>query len=288
MDRLNQDVTKIADVIRNLRKWIDIPSVLPEMDDLEHLKKSLEGFTNFREEAARRVLRDVTGLFPPRARTDMERDQTVIRMLDDDISRLTGRIKELTAARVVVTAVKLAEDISRFNAGLREQIQFFDLSAHAASVYKLELAGASAIQLASTRALLDNLDALEKQKAAMERGRAVFDSVRTPQEIFAADFKELNNLLTRGAINWETYERAVAKAAGALAAVETAAPTAIEAGTAAAVAAQVRFNLPERDGLAGAIRQAIEQQKTALREQITAIKDINKTLGELIEAVAGV
>lgn len=50
--------------------------------------------------------------------------------------------------------------------------------------------------------------------AAFADGQSVFESVLTPAERLSAEMDRLEGLVTRGAISWETYERAVEKANG--------------------------------------------------------------------------
>jgi hypothetical protein len=56
----------------------------------------------------------------------------------------------------------------------------------------------------------------EDQKRAAEeikrQGQAVFEATRTPAEQLAAELDRLNKLLNAGAINWDTYSRAVFQA----------------------------------------------------------------------------
>jgi hypothetical protein len=51
-------------------------------------------------------------------------------------------------------------------------------------------------------------DAQDKFNKAMEEGRQVYESTRTPAEVLAAEIERLNKLLQAGAINWDTYARA--------------------------------------------------------------------------------
>jgi hypothetical protein len=47
------------------------------------------------------------------------------------------------------------------------------------------------------------------QKRLMDEGRRVFESTRTPAEQLNAEYSKLNDLLAKGAIDWDTYARAV-------------------------------------------------------------------------------
>lgn len=52
-------------------------------------------------------------------------------------------------------------------------------------------------------------EALERKKALKEAGQAVYDATRTPAERLNVELARLNDLLAKGAINWDTYSRAV-------------------------------------------------------------------------------
>jgi len=68
--------------------------------------------------------------------------------------------------------------------------------------------------------IIDQLKRAEKeaddaQKAiadTMKRGAQITESLRLPTEVFADSMHELQDLLNAGAINWETFQRAVQKA----------------------------------------------------------------------------
>jgi len=47
------------------------------------------------------------------------------------------------------------------------------------------------------------------QKRLMDEGRRVFEGTRTPAEQLNAEYGKLNDLLAKGAIDWDTYARAV-------------------------------------------------------------------------------
>lgn len=54
--------------------------------------------------------------------------------------------------------------------------------------------------------------AAERQKRVMDEGRAVFEATRTPLERYEAEIVKLNLLIQQGAIDQETYNRAVEQA----------------------------------------------------------------------------
>ena len=95
---------------------------------------------------------------------------------------------------------------------LKEQIATFGMSSAAAEVYALKQRGAGEATLDTIRALHGQLDGLEKQRDMMSEGERVFDSVQTPLEKYERELESLEKLLDAGAINQDTFSRAVAKA----------------------------------------------------------------------------
>jgi phage-related minor tail protein len=55
-------------------------------------------------------------------------------------------------------------------------------------------------------------EAKRKSEALAEAGKRVFEETRTPAEKLNIEMARLNDLLNRGAIDWDTYSRAVFKA----------------------------------------------------------------------------
>lgn len=52
-------------------------------------------------------------------------------------------------------------------------------------------------------------ESLERKKALKEAGKAIYDATRTPAEQLNIELTKLNDLLAKGAIDWDTYSRAV-------------------------------------------------------------------------------
>lgn len=72
----------------------------------------------------------------------------------------------------------------------------------------------------ANKELRDADPAIKAARKAMEdaasEGRRIYEETRTPQEKFAAEMADLESLLQVGAISWDTYMRAVAKASAEL------------------------------------------------------------------------
>ncbi|QHE86510.1 hypothetical protein [Hydrogenophaga sp. BPS33] len=52
-------------------------------------------------------------------------------------------------------------------------------------------------------------ETIERKKALKDAGLAVYESTRTPAEELNVELAKLNDLLTQGAVDWDTYARAV-------------------------------------------------------------------------------
>lgn len=52
-------------------------------------------------------------------------------------------------------------------------------------------------------------EAIERKKKLQDAGKAVYDATRTPAELLNIELARLNDLLQKGAIDWDTYARAV-------------------------------------------------------------------------------
>lgn len=81
-------------------------------------------------------------------------------------------------------------------------------------------------------------DALRAQDRLMAEGRRVFEATRTPAEQLAAEIERLNGLLQAGALDWDTYSRAVFAAQDAFDGTVEAAKRAAEQQEAARMAAR--------------------------------------------------
>ena len=81
------------------------------------------------------------------------------------------------------------------------------LSAEAAAEQRREVEGLA-------NALFDEQQALQATQKLLEEGRAVTDRTRSATELYATEIERLNPLLQAGAIDQETYSRAVEEANG--------------------------------------------------------------------------
>lgn len=103
----------------------------------------------------------------------------------------------------------------------------------------LQLPGVSAEQLDQAKKALEQLDALNAAKKKMDEqqqeGQSIFESTRSPLEKYESQIGKLSELLDAGAIDWDTYGRAIRQARQQLEETnKTQAPQLLQAGTAAA------------------------------------------------------
>lgn len=124
----------------------------------------------------------------------------------DQIEALNAQIEALEKQKA------LSDASTALISSLQEQIDTFGMSANQIAIWRLQQQGATEDVLNMARALNDQLDALNKQRELMDRGRQVFEETRTPMERYQKRMEELQELLEAGAIDWETYQRALQKA----------------------------------------------------------------------------
>lgn len=103
--------------------------------------------------------------------------------------------------------------------GIFVEVETFGMGDSQRKLFDLERMGAGPADLEQARQLLDMLDGLKRgtREAAafgekMAEGRRIFEDTRSPAEKLNIDLAKLNELLAAGAINWDTYARAVFKA----------------------------------------------------------------------------
>lgn len=85
-----------------------------------------------------------------------------------------------------------------------------------AAMARLKIPNATVEQLEQIRAVMQQIEDARKEQqrkeGLMEEGQRIFEQTRTPLEQYEAQITRLNELLDAGAINWDTYGRAVKQA----------------------------------------------------------------------------
>jgi phage-related minor tail protein len=109
--------------------------------------------------------------------------------------------------RAAEQAQKAIEDQIK---SLEMQRDMFEMTTTQATLYRISLMdGVTPAQLELAAAILETIEAQEADAASRERGLAITESVKTAVEKYAETLEELSTLLVAGAINQETYNRAV-------------------------------------------------------------------------------
>ena len=115
--------------------------------------------------------------------------------------------------------------------------------------------------------------AIEDRARSLEQaGKSVFESTRTPMEKYQATLDDLNRLLKAGAIDWDTYGRAVRKAGDEMrsasgASTDVASPAALQRGTQAALTAAISMKARDNPVVKKLDQQIQLQQQDADRQQ---------------------
>lgn len=110
---------------------------------------------------------------------------------------------------------KSASSVAALELKLAKQAETFGMSADEAAIYKLEVAGIgpAALQAAKDMVALNaRMKEMAKVQTELEgKGKATFDSTRTSAEKYKAAIHDLKAQLKAGAIDQDTYARAVKK-----------------------------------------------------------------------------
>jgi hypothetical protein len=132
-----------------------------------------------------------------------------------DLKALGASPEQLAEAQKLIDQIAGLENAKKaadLIAETQKAVQQFNMTDSQKKLADIQLAGVSPEQLEQARAALAQLDALNEQKKKMEEGKSIFESTRTPMEKYTEQIDKLNDLLNGGAINWDTYGRAVRKA----------------------------------------------------------------------------
>ncbi|MGV8951192.1 MAG: hypothetical protein ACOH2M_08810 [Cypionkella sp.] len=129
-----------------------------------------------------------------------------------------------------------------------------------------EIAASSAQVAASFEPVIKNTAAAAAGASALSKamgeGKAVFEATRTPAEAYAIEVDRLNGLLAKGAIDQDTFSRAIAQAKETMDGAKT---------------SSVDYASSLSDGLANAFTSIVDGSKSA----VDAIGDVIKSLGQM-------
>jgi hypothetical protein len=219
-------------------------------------------------------------------------------------------LRPLEQRLIARQAGELLETLQTQVAQAREQIALFGLSPQEAMLERLRLqleqvnsdllAGVNELTAAERRRLefvreqiTANLGVLQMQQQALavaqrradlERaGRDVFEQTRNPLEQFQARRRELQEMLSAGAINFDTFSRAAGNAADELERAagvgEIRAPEALTAGSAQTLSAINRFQREGRqEDRITRLQRVVEEQREIARRQLATQQEMARAL----------
>jgi lambda family phage tail tape measure protein len=130
------------------------------------------------------------------------------------------------AARVAAANAKVMEDLQRQILGLADERQAFTdqalsrLSEGATAAQRAEVERLAGALYDEKQAHEDLAERMREEERLREDGRRLVEQMRTPTEEYAATLERLNTLLRAGAIDQETFNRAVTRANEDLAAAQ--------------------------------------------------------------------
>lgn len=113
--------------------------------------------------------------------------------------------KKLSQLEELKTHVAIEETIS----ALVKERDELGLTNEQLTIQKLLLQGATEEQLRYANGVLETTRVQREQKDAADEGRRIYEQTRTPAEALNIEIARLNALLQKGAVDWDTYSRAV-------------------------------------------------------------------------------
>jgi len=128
----------------------------------------------------------------------------------DDVTapEATAGIEKTTSNEPAIDPKQL-EKINAINDALKQQAETFGKASEEVALYKLELLGADEAQLQLAQNTINTIDAQKKANDLFLEAEQIYKDTRTEQEQLAASLQNLDSLLEKGAIDWDTYSRAV-------------------------------------------------------------------------------
>jgi tape measure domain-containing protein len=204
---------------KSLQDNLDLTSIVQDAAaGAQDLQSIMSEATGFIVRDLRSIAENVTGLELNMNNLGL----TVATMLAPFLEGLhalrLGILEVKAASGDVNAAVELA--FASTQVGPSEAIfgAIFKDRAEAAKKAAVDPLALSALPTDNTAAAKAAKDAKKLQADIARDAKKAFDETRTPQEKFNSEFADLTKLLSVGAISWETYGRAVAKAKDELAA----------------------------------------------------------------------
>lgn len=176
-------------------------------NELNKLKLNKKVLTDIKE--FEKSLRDANETF---GMTDTEKKVHEFRKLGAEDKDVKGILEEADINKQL-EAEKAVTDLED---ALRLQAQTFGMTAEQAEIYKLKLKGISDERLLNIKNQQDFIKAQQKEARAfddlkqfMAEGKRIMEEFATPQEKFTKRMEELSKFLNEGAIDQDTFTRAV-------------------------------------------------------------------------------
>lgn len=104
---------------------------------------------------------------------------------------------------------KVRDAVAETIAALVREADTFGMSRGEIVAYDLALQGATGTQIAFAQALVGSIEDQRQLQELLREGESVYSATRTPAEALNIEILRLNDLLDAGAINWDTYARAI-------------------------------------------------------------------------------
>lgn len=124
---------------------------------------------------------------------------------------LTTRAVPALEATVGATA-ELSKKVGEMTGDWQTQIATFGMSSREVELFKLAQEGATDSQLGQLKALDAQLTAQEALKKAMDEGKSIVEENKSPLEKYNERLDKLRDLLSKGAVDQTTFDRATMKA----------------------------------------------------------------------------
>lgn len=113
------------------------------------------------------------------------------------------------AKKLAEAAAPMSEELKSTISDLEEQINTFGMSSQEVELYRLAMKGATGDQLEYVHALQETLGMLNKEKDLMEKAKSLTEKYLSPGEKFNKQQEELQELLNKGLISMDTYNKAL-------------------------------------------------------------------------------
>jgi hypothetical protein len=127
----------------------------------------------------------------------------------EGLGATTAQLAEYRDALAKLEELKADKQITATIDALVKERDELGLTNEALTIHRLVLQGASEGQIQYAKEVIAATQAAKDQQAAIDEGKRIYEQTRTPAESLNIELGKLNDLLQKGAIDWDTYSRAV-------------------------------------------------------------------------------